>query len=1080
MFRMIKSIGGSIALLLMVASLAFAASADKNKGQAVDKTTVNDLYRPFLINNVFNYYSNNGDGSYNKFSGDNEGFEFPKGSGKHVIFEDGVVWGGFHKKYVPGGTLGPKVGGSVYRHGLQAGKIITYGTADTSAAGNAIADDPTLAKYRVFRVRPDISPDSAFNDKMKTLIAETETQYINRYESFSDQDIYNQYIQDWNEWPAADGAPFKDVNGNGIYEPSIDVPGQPGSDQTLWYVANDLSSSRTNNLSGSAPIGIEQQRTVWGYNRTGALGSTIFASTLLINKSGAPVDSMFLVQWADPDLGDAGDDYAGCDVPRSLGYIYNGGRVDATYGTEVPAGGFNFFQGPIVASPGDSAIFRLKYRKGYKNLKMSRFVFFTQGFAAFADPAQGTNGNKQWYNLMNARTAANGVPFTDPKTGIATNFTLAGDPVRGTGWIDGQGGLTPQDRRICMITGPFRMAAGDTQELVVANIAGIGSDRISSISVLRFYSDLAQSAYNGLFNIPNPPVAPQVQATPLDGKIILYWGDQASAKLTEETVSFGYRFEGYNVYQLPSVSGSKDQAKRVATLDIVNSLTTIFDDDYDASTGAVLNKPIQFGSDAGVARSLTLTTDAFTGSPLVNGNPYYYAVTAYSYNPSPSVKPVQLENSIKPITVIPHAPNPGTRYNASTGQAITLTKSAGITTATSEAKVIDPARIVERNYEVRVVVQDSVFNTYIGENVANPKWQVFDATTNQAVSLPSTDYNFSTAEPIVEGVQLGFKGAPFYVAGAELGSLTWTPSGNFNFSGVNSTPYCGYDFIDSKLAPWEVAADVQMEFVAPGQGQKAYDFVRTATSGSAGSVYQGYYDQPFKVYELNPDGTKKRQIDFVFMEDNTRTTFNNIWAPGTATSDREYWFFITETYSPTAKAKYVAGTTTLGVALPGDSCVWSGWYVLTSGSKPAYSPGDVWTIKTTKIVTPADRWTYSTVGLGQTTSLDQAKLDVDRVNVYPNPYLGFSTLETNKYDRFVTFTHLPKKATIRVFNLAGVLLNTIVKDDDTQFARWNLKNTSGFPAAAGMYIVYIDMPEVGKTKTLKLGVIPEQQYIDRW
>jgi hypothetical protein len=61
-----------------------------------------------------------------------------------------------------------------------------------------------------------------------------------------------------------------------------------------------------------------------------------------------------------------------------------------------------------------------------------------------------------------------------------------------------------------------------------------------------------------------------------------------------------------------------------------------------------------------------------------------------------------------------------------------------------------------------------------------------------------------------------------------------------------------------------------------------------------------------------------------------------------------------------------------------------------------------------------------------------------------------------------------------------VLVRTLMKDVDDQFLQWDLKNESGFPVAAGMYIVYIDLPDLGTTKILKLGVIPEQQYIDRW
>ena len=88
---------------------------------------------------------------------------------------------------------------------------------------------------------------------------------------------------------------------------------------------------------------------------SGALGNTIFTSYKFINKSGVLLDSMYVAQWADPDLGYAGDDATGCDTILSLGYAYNGEPKDANFanlGLPPPAVGYDFFQGPKVPGSG--------------------------------------------------------------------------------------------------------------------------------------------------------------------------------------------------------------------------------------------------------------------------------------------------------------------------------------------------------------------------------------------------------------------------------------------------------------------------------------------------------------------------------------------------------------------------------------------------------------------------------------------------------------------------------------------------------------------------------------------------------
>ena len=521
-----------VAILPIVISLcAHAGSPGKGARATALTTQANVTYHPFLINSVFNYYANNGDGSFNRYSTNNEGFEFVKGSGKTLIFEDGVIWGGYHRGYstrdVKGNTIPlAKVGGSVYRHGLQPGPITQYGTASSGP----LAADPSDPANRVYRVRPDISPNVPF-ESVQDKLGTDEVQYISRYESVTARTIYDQYLKDWNEWPASLGAPFtygRDAGGHqrvppSSYDPRFDVPGKPGADQTLWYVANDVDTLTTAFLADSPPIGLEMQRTIWGYHRPGGISQSIFSSTILINKSGSPIDTMFFGQWSDPDIGDGGDDVVGCDTARDMGYAYNGKPSDAVYGTLVPAAGFVMLQGPIAPSPFDTAIFNMQRRPGYRNLRMTSFTLYYPEYNIYQDPVSGAGGDLQWYRNLQGLTAATGAPYIDPITNLPTKFPLSGDPVTKTGWYDPGYGLVPNDRRLMVSTGPVTMAPGDTQEIVVATAAGVGADYISSVTVLRAMADLDRSAYGRLLAPPSPPPAPNVSVGQLDGEIVLTW-----------------------------------------------------------------------------------------------------------------------------------------------------------------------------------------------------------------------------------------------------------------------------------------------------------------------------------------------------------------------------------------------------------------------------------------------------------------------------------------------------------------------------------------------------------------------------
>jgi len=70
---------------------------------------------------------------------------------------------------------------------------------------------------------------------------------------------------------------------------------------------------------------------------------------------------------------------------------------------------------------------------------------------------------------------------------------------------------------------------------------------------------------------------------------------------------------------------------------------------------------------------------------------------------------------------------------------------------------------------------------------------------------------------------------------------------------------------------------------------------------------------------------------------------------------------------------------------------------------------------------------------------------------------------------------MPEVGTVfRIFTLAGTLVRSVDKNDTSPIWTWDLKNDHGAVIAPGMYIIYVDMPEVGIAKTLKLGIITRQ------
>ena len=104
-----------------------------------------------------------------------------------------------------------------------------------------------------------------------------------------------------------------------------------------------------------------------------------------------------------------------------------------------------------------------------------------------------------------------------------------------------------------------------------------------------------------------------------------------------------------------------------------------------------------------------------------------------------------------------------------------------------------------------------------------------------------------------------------------------------------------------------------------------------------------------------------------------------------------------------------------------------------------------------------------TTEVGNSAMADTA---LDLINVVPNPYYAYNSYEVNRIDTRIKIVNLPQVCTIKIYNIGGILVRTLTKDGPQTYLDWDLKNQSGIPIAGGVYVMHVDVPEVGE-KVLK-------------
>lgn len=435
------------------------------------------------------------------------GFEYPKNSGKHLIFSmadwySGTDNWGLKMAASEGQFFAPHENGD-FSPGPLTVNPGTGSPPDLLSFGAANTDPTTMQNYnKVWVVRKaEIDSFIVWSTTSPNWPGYTVPSSIVEWPAHGDVSLQHSYYL----------APFIDINGDGNYDPYSDgdYPDING-DFCAFTIYNDKGSVHQN--SGADPIGLEIHQMVYGYitdlscPNHAALNATLFIERRIINRSVQSLTNFSMGIFMDPDIGNGTDDYVGCDVNRSMIYSYNGDIFDdgATgYGSSIPALGLVILEGIRQDPTGVDDSIGIAMNQsingtGYGNGIIDDEKFGLTGFT-YLDGVGGLtspNSADDRYKLMNG-LYTNGSPFMNPEG--PTNFIYP-DSSNSFGYL--QAGAvyspwneinavnSPGDRRILATSGNCSFTPGQYHDVKFAVVAGPSTiDGVNSVEALQLRVD---------------------------------------------------------------------------------------------------------------------------------------------------------------------------------------------------------------------------------------------------------------------------------------------------------------------------------------------------------------------------------------------------------------------------------------------------------------------------------------------------------------------------------------------------------------------------------------------------------------
>ena len=757
-------------------------------------------------------------------------------------------------------------------------------------------------------------------------------------------------------------------------------------------------------------------------------------------------------------MGYAGDDYVGTDTTNNFLYVYNGYETDYEYSPlPPPAIAYNLVQGPVVDSPGSTAMFDGRIIQDKKNLNIISSTAFVGGDPNLGDPPLGWSywGSIEYYRFMKGLYNT-GEPMIDPVTKKTTTFYAPGDPITQSGWIGGIN-LPPGDRRSTMTSGPFTMAPGDTQEVVYAITAAGGRDRLNSVKLLRYYNGEINSFYrNNLEITPAPPVVSAKASYDFNG-INLNWGyDQRTVDSVENFNRNGYSFEGYNIYQLPSKEYNfKQDAIRLGTFDKNDGIKNISGIVMDESSGYGKPGTIQFGNDTGLKRSLLIVRDSLANSGVIKGKPYYFAVTGYYYNPNKT--PNAIENIMRVFSVTYQDSIPGLKY-ADSLKVTHIAGSAGVRNLIY-ASIYNPQLMNGHTYHVTFSKKNTDPNYLYFSDFS---WSLTDSTENKTLLTDQKNLHGNIIELPDPGIRIGVTVTSRDIWGYKHGfsdfeqTVKTDPNTNplnlddYSFGGGTTSRENFYFGGGDQATDEDYKQDLEFRFTGTRvtNSSSPEDTVISSGGSIATIVNQDYSISkrvrvPFELWEVE----RKRQINIVIHSGN-RDGMDPWQTDGTPLYYRSGgWSEIV----PVA-TDYNPNATVTDVNLGSPKATWVLFFIgknnLYDGKKSHWDTGDKMVVHYTTPLGDGDVYSFTTpvykAENGEVFNPTEYKLYQN----YPNPFNPVTSIRYN----------LPQKGfvNIKVYNILGQLVKTLVNKDMNKGLYQADFNAASLASGVYIYTLSID------------------------